>query len=41
MYEFELANTWDITPEIGYKLKDFEYGDISISINIGKNFGRK
>lgn len=37
-YELEIGNHWDVTPEVYYFNKDFDFGGMGLSITFGKRF---
>ena len=37
-YELEIGNHWDVTPEIYYFNKDFDFGGVGLTITFGKRF---
>jgi len=37
-YELEIGNHWDVTPEVYYFNKDFDFGGVGLSITFGKRF---
>jgi hypothetical protein len=37
-YELEIGNHWDVTPEVYYFNKDFDFGGVGLTITFGKRF---
>ncbi len=37
-YELDISNHWDVTPEIYYFNKDFDFGGVGLTVTFGKRF---